>query len=186
MTFKFSNLLVGTLALMTTACNAGEVSTPVDPGKGDYIKTSKPGASVFISSDYDGTAMAGEERVVRIKVSDQYPSGTLRVSIVPNADLLVSGGETAYVFDMSGDRPHEISVSIKALSEGVHYLNLKAVAEYGDQQVARATSAVTFNAGVELSKGLNRMADEAPVENKSGSDVVVMEAEEEIIVNKDD
>ena len=187
MTYKFSHLLLGTASLMVAACNAGEATTPVDPGKEDYIKTSKPGAGVFISSDYDGTAEAGEERLIRIKVSDKYPSGTLTVSIVPNADLSVSGGETAYVFDMSGDRSHEINISVKALSEGIHYLNLKAVAEYGDQQVAGANSAITFNAGVERPKGLNRVIDEAPSasEKQSGS-VVVMDAEEEIIVNKGD
>lgn len=184
MTFKPSNIFVGTLILVMTACTVGEVASPVVPGKENYIKTSKPGAGVFISADYDGTAKAGEERILRVKVRDQYPSGTLKVSVLPNPELSLSGVQDVYVFDMSGDRAHEIRLSVKALSNGIHYLNFQAVAEYGDRQVARANSAITFNVGVSRSKVVKPSPGKARLEKQAASEVVVMEAEEEIIVNK--
>jgi len=85
---------------------------------------------------------------------------------------------------MSGDRAHEIRLSVKALSNGIHYLNFQAVAEYGDRQVARANSAITFNVGVSRSKVVKPSPGKARLEKQAASEVVVMEAEEEIIVNK--
>lgn len=194
MLVKHPTVLLGTLALVLSACSANETvvaNETVSPASkhahvgGEYIKTAKPGAAVEISHDYDGTAQVGETRLVNIRVANSYDAGRLEVSLSPNAGLTLENGSGPYVFDMAGHDVHEFSVSVKAHGQGIFYLNVTAVAKYGTHQQAARNTAISFNAGVERLKRPNEVAV-VPEKTQGPAGVVSMPADEEILTSKSD
>ena len=183
MTLKLSFVLCATLAAAGCAAQTHTSSTESVQAT-EYIKTSKPGAAVSFSHDYDGTAVPGETRQIRIQIEDGYAAGNLQVSIASNEALSISNAGSTFNFNMAGENTHEIVTSVKALSDGIHYINIKAVAEYESTQVARSSFAIVFNAGVEMQKG--RAVTVTPQSTLNNPGVIVMEAEEEIIIPNGD
>ena len=182
MSVKFTHLILASLMLSASACQAGEAVEPAKISKSDYVKTSKPGAAIRFTHDYNGSAKAGEVREVKINISDKYDSGTLRIDIIPNDNLSLGDSAGSYRFDMSGSDAHELTIAVKALSEGSHTLNFNTTAQYGDQQVARGNNAITFNTGVVVQKSAVSNF-ETLKKTQATPGIIVMDAQEVISVD---
>ncbi len=178
------SVITALTALLSTGCSgapSGKNEAHMTPANTDYVKTAKPGAAVTFQNISDQAASqdtSGNSRDVRVRISEEYSSGLLTVRVIDNPNLSVSGAGT-YTFDMSGDAPHEIVLSVKPLADGKHYLNFSAVADYEGGQSARAGYAVTIYSGVQPQKADAAIAGEA----QTGAEprgLIVMDAEETI------
>lgn len=172
--------------LFAAACTASNVSVQQDAQavqSGEMtMKTSKPGAAVQFRDMSGKIETSSKSRKIHVQVSDGYDSGTLRVDIVPNPALSLTGA-LSYTFDMAGSGVSDIVLDVKPLSEGKHYLNYTATAEYGDGQVARAVYAVPIYSGVTPRKSGD--TPKAAIEkNSAAPGIITMDAEETIKEDK--
>lgn len=165
--------------VFASACTAGNVASQQDIHASEKVmKTSKPGASVQFSDVSGKVVTSSTSRTIRVNVADGYKAGILTVKVMPNPELSISG-PMSYAFDMAGSEAHDISLKVKPLSSGTHYLNYIAIAEYGDGQVARASYAVPIYSGVTPQK--TTATAPSAVEKLSGErGVITMDAEETI------
>lgn len=171
--------IISTLAACTAAQNNSGVETTA-ASAAPIVKTSKVSAAVNFSSDFDGILKAGETKTIRMTLTDNYPSGTLTVTVLPNDALSVFPDNAPFVFSMAGDAPHGFDLTVSALRDGQHYLNFNGIAEFGNGQVARVSHAISVRSGVALEKTAPLSSDSKNSAPSTGG-VVVMDAEEEII-----
>lgn len=187
------NLRVGGLAamaagLMVASCaqaTAPETTNVVEAEKPKVtlaapITTVKPGASV-VFSDQDPVVMTqGNTGVINITLNEGYPSGTLSLVATGGAGLSVLGGRAETEFDMSGRTTHTWRVDVAAEADGVHYLNLLAIAEPKGGEPQHRAHAMRVEVGNWKSVEDARQASKSFEATPSGETVVILEAQETI------
>lgn len=171
------------VGLMATACNAGSTATKsqAKTAKTNYVKTSKPGAAIEFRNVSGGAETDASSRLIRLSVLNGYTSGTLSIEVNAGDNLSLSGGSNSYLFDMSADA-HEIALKVKPLSEGKHYVNFVAIAEYGQGQTARTYYSLPVYSGMQAQK-IDPKPETAEALKNISPGLILMDAEETIETN---
>ena len=141
-------------------------------------RTIKPGASVQITSDYDGKTSPFETETFTLTFTERYAAGTMKVKLTTTGELDLWTADEAS-FSMSGHDPHTLEVSLSSSVEGRHYLTANIMVETPDGMVFPATRGIAINVGA----GASQQAKQAQTESEirpSGNQVIEMEAEETI------
>lgn len=144
------------------------------------ITTVKPGASVVFSEQDPVVMTRGNTGVINITLNEGYPSGTLTLIATGEAGLSVLGGQAETEFDMAGRTTHTWRVDVAAEADGVHYLNLLAIADPKGGEPQHRAHAMRVEVGNWKSVEAERQASKLFEATPSGEMVVILEAEETI------
>jgi len=123
----------------------------------------KPGASVRLHHDYDGSSVPGEAESVRLQFSHSYSEGLLRVSLQPEEGLQLLSGEGPYEFPLAAQSNPEAQVSVVAEVPGRYHLKIFADVLLPDGGIERRVLGLAFDFG-EPAAGLRPSTGE----NKTG------------------
>lgn len=144
------------------------------------ITTVKPGASVVFSEQDPIVMTRGNTGVATITLNEGYPSGTLTLVATGEAGLSVLGGPAQTEFDMAGRTTHTWRVDIVAEADGVHYLNLLAIADPKGGEAQHRAHAMRVEVGNWKTVEDARQASKTLEATPTGEMVVILEAEETI------
>lgn len=155
---------------------AGVVSETSPAKLGPAIATIKPGASVSFSHESSGAVQVDGNGYVTLTINEGYPSGTLSLVATSDEGLEVTGPGAATTLNMADGTTHSWRIDFRGLSDGVHYLKIRATADTGEARGYAARVEVgdwkAAEAAREAAKPMAMQAD--------GEMAVVMEAEETI------
>ncbi len=162
---------------MVSAC-AAKPSAPqshVEKKPSGFSSYIKPGAGIGYSHDLTSQYSVGDAVTFQLNLGESYSAGIMRVDITSNSlQLLTSGNSLA--FDMSTGEEHEVTVSFNALSNGRHYINVRALADIGDgNPMSRA-----FSIPVQVGPVVAQKPNENMKTLETGEQLIEMEAQEEI------
>lgn len=175
----FSKTLFTSTIAFSASFMMGCSATGADTAVQNYTsKTSyqKPGASVNYSHNLKSQLSAGETITFKLTLGETYDQGQLRVNLEAEGGIaLLAATQTS--FDMSMGADHDMDVSLTAISNGRHYINVQAQAidELGQSQPR------IFSIPVQVGP----VTAKKPAPNMrtldDGQNVIEMEAKEEII-----
>lgn len=178
------------LSIMLVACaapSANDTNPALDNGAGVVSETStvelgpaiatvKPGASVSFSHETSGAVQVDGNGYVVLTLNEGYPSGTLSLVATSDEGLEVTGSGATTTVNMADGTTHSWRVDFRGLSDGVHYLKVRATADTGEARGYAVRVEVgdwkTAEAAREAAKPMAMQAD--------GEMAVVMEADETI------
>ncbi len=160
--------------LMVSAASAGTAH------KKTAMPYMKPGASVYLTHNYDGKTAVGEIENITVTLTEAYDTGTLTATILPTDGLTIYSDTRMHSFAMNGAAEHTLNVQVSANTDGVYYLNLQMVVEDGTGNVMRRSGGVAIYVGANALPQKQRalIAGSADVAGEPG--LIVMDAEEEI------
>ena len=141
--------------------------------------TIKPGAAVSFTHKARSAVQPGENGTLDLTLIEGYPAGNLTLGITGSDGLVVSTAQSGQSLSMKGADSHQISVTYRAETNGVFYVNVLAKTDTLDG----VTSARAYSARVEIGDvtGLEKPKTDLPLDtNASGETVIIMEAEETI------
>jgi len=158
-------------------------SGTVEHQHGQPTKTSpssrylKPGASINYSYNLPTDMTPGQSVTFQLTLDEAYNTGIMTVDIRSNGDIQVFPTSTRGIFDMSSGNTHTMDVSITVGSLGLHYLNIQAIADNGQGQAMPRIFSIPVQSGSSKTiKPHSKM-----MKTPGGENIIMMEAEEEII-----
>jgi len=170
-------LLTGLVALSFSSSHPALAQEDSKPGPA--IRYVKPGAAITLSHNYDGKTAMGEIEAINIALDHPYEDGFLGLSILetPGLEILSPGHEQEFRLSAGGIVKTEIS--LRARSEGTHYLTLQIAYEDLRGQVTRRSLAIKINAG-ETQQADKRQDGETGQRPHDGQALILMPAQEVI------
>lgn len=164
--------LGATLVLQTAAWGA-----PAPRGQGTpHHATVKPGAAMAFSHVLNAPARVGDVGTAVVTVSEDYDSGSLRLTARAGEGLELVSSENLTTLAMAGTGKHVVNIRFRALSEGVHYLNL--IGEASDSTGQNSSRA--FSMRVQIGKATAKAANPALAKDGKGGSIILMPATETI------
>ncbi len=170
--FKHSLAFVAILGL--SACTTADMTT-----KDEGAKTQKPGAAISFSAKSPKNLGVNENGVVKIKITDGYDTGTLRLTATTGNGLRFVTETSTKEFPMSGRKSHEWDLDVMAAKKGVYYVNIFAEVNRAGVRTEYRTHAVRVQVGNLTDAELKEATPNNGALSSDGT-IVVMDAEEEI------
>ncbi len=96
---------------------------------GPAVSTVKPGASVSFSHETSGPVAVDGNGYVIFTINEGYPVGTLDLMASSNEGLDVFGPGSTQTVSMADGTTHTWRVDFTGLTDGVHYLRIRATAK---------------------------------------------------------
>jgi plastocyanin len=147
---------------------------------GPAVSTIKPGASVRFSHETSGPVPVDGTGYVTITVNEGYPYGTLELVASANSGLEVRGTSASHVVNMADGTAHSWRVDYQGLTDGVHYLNVMAVAKPTADAGEMRAYAVRVEVGDWKAVQAERDAAKPMEALADGEMAIMMQAEETI------
>lgn len=122
----FLTIIGSNLLAACAAPQAGNASLTSNP---ESVQTVKPGAAVTFSHTGPKDLQPGQYGKIKIRVTDNYESGTLDLAATPDEGMRLVTETAETSFSMSGDPTHEWELDVTAATRGVYYLNVFASAK---------------------------------------------------------
>jgi len=143
---------------------------------GPSISTIKPGAAVSFSHETSGPVQVGGNGYVTLTINEGYPTGTLSLLASSDDGLDVAGTSASTTLNASDGTTHSWRVDFRGEADGVHYLNVMAMADTGE----RRSYAIPIQVGDWKSVEDARKAAKPMQEQADGEMAIILEAQETI------
>ncbi len=143
---------------------------------GPAISTIKPGASVSFSHETSGPVQVGGNGYVTLTINEGYSTGMLSLVASSDEGLEVAGTSASTTLNASDGTTHSWRIDFRGQADGLHYLNVKAMADTGE----RRGYAVPIQVGDWKSVEDARKAAKPMQEQADGEMAIILEAEETI------
>lgn len=150
---------------------------------GHEVRTVKAGPDIRITSELSAPVSPGNTGTLNVTFTEGYPKGTMKVkaSTSDGLSLITTGNATS--FNMASGEAHEWAVHFAAPEAGRHYVNFHVEVQTAFGKLTRKSAAVVQvgkeGAGATASKSLSAVET-----NADGEPVIMMQAEETIIIEE--
>lgn len=189
---KLSYILIGCVALSAAVVGFAVEATSHEkatvktfqPEAGVVVKKTtlpyqKPGAAIRFDHDFKGPIEPGSSTSFTLSMREDYNSGTLYLDVnTLGSSLELAAGSRSAQFDLANSHLHDMTISLTALDQGRHYVNVLATVDANGQTSSRAY-AVAVQVGDPAQNKPNAMAKHVRI-TPEGERIIVMKAQETI------
>lgn len=159
---------------------AAEMAAKPTAKLGPVISTIKPGASVTFTHETSGPVIVDGSGYVVFTVNEGYPTGTLDLVASSNEGLEVFGPSATQTVNMADGTTHTWRVDFTGLTDGVHYLRVRATAKPSSETGMFRGYSARIEVGDWKSAAAVTEAAKPMQEQSDGAMAVILEADETI------